>query len=76
MFSTQSDNFIPFVHIFDVISLFAADLEEPNGLYFVFKGSFFFNSGYINGRPFVICIDLLSDYQKLIFNPTKLIAGI
>ena len=29
MFSTQSDNCIPFVHIFDIISLFAAELEEP-----------------------------------------------
>ena len=29
MFSTQSDNCIPFVHIFDIIFLFAAELEEP-----------------------------------------------
>ena len=28
MFSTQSDNVSPFVHIFDIISLFAAELEE------------------------------------------------
>ena len=30
MFSTQSDNCIPyFVHIFDIISLVAFELEEP-----------------------------------------------
>ena len=29
MFSTQSDNCIPIVHIFDLISLFAAEFEEP-----------------------------------------------
>ena len=29
MFSTQSDNYIPFVHIFDIKFLFAAELEEP-----------------------------------------------
>ena len=29
MFSTQSDNCIPFVHIFDIILLFAAEPEEP-----------------------------------------------
>ena len=29
MFSTQSDNCIPFVHIFYIIFLFAAELEEP-----------------------------------------------
>ena len=30
MFSTQSDNCIPIVHICAIISLFAAELEEPN----------------------------------------------
>ena len=29
MFSTQSDNCSPFVHIFHIISLFAAEFEEP-----------------------------------------------
>ena len=29
MFSTQSDNCIPFAHIFDIIFLFAVALEEP-----------------------------------------------
>ena len=29
MFSTQSDNCIPNVHIFDIISFFAIELEEP-----------------------------------------------
>ena len=29
MFSSQSDNCTPFVHIFDIISLFATKLEEP-----------------------------------------------
>ena len=29
MFSTQSENHTQFVHIFDIISLFAAELEEP-----------------------------------------------
>ena len=29
MFSTQSDSCNPFVHIFDIIFLFAAELEEP-----------------------------------------------
>ena len=30
MFSTQSDNLSPFVHIFDIISLlFAAEFEKP-----------------------------------------------
>ena len=29
MFSTQSDNCTPFVHSFDIIFLFAAELEEP-----------------------------------------------
>ena len=29
MFSTQSDNCIPVIHIFDTISVFAAQLEEP-----------------------------------------------
>ena len=29
MFYTQSDNLSPFVHIFDIISVFAAELEEP-----------------------------------------------
>ena len=29
MFSTQSDNCTPFVHIFDIILLFTAELEEP-----------------------------------------------
>ena len=32
MFSTQSDTFVivsPFAHIFDIISFFAAELEEP-----------------------------------------------
>ena len=29
MFSTQSDNCIPFVYIFDIIFLFAAEFEEP-----------------------------------------------
>ena len=28
MFSSQSDNCTPFVHIFDIIVLFAAELEE------------------------------------------------
>ena len=29
MFSTQSESCIPFVNIFYIISLFAAELEEP-----------------------------------------------
>ena len=29
MFSTQSDHCTQFVHIFDIIFLFAAELEEP-----------------------------------------------
>ena len=29
MFSTQSDNYTQFVHIFDITFLFAAKLEEP-----------------------------------------------
>ena len=29
MFSTKSEIISPFVHIFDIIVLFAADLEEP-----------------------------------------------
>ena len=29
MFSTQSDNCTPFVQIFDIIFLFAAELEAP-----------------------------------------------
>ena len=29
MLSTRSDNCIPFVYIFDIIFLFAAELEEP-----------------------------------------------
>ena len=29
MFSTQSDNCTPFVHIFDIVLSFAAELEEP-----------------------------------------------
>ena len=29
MFSTQSDNSSEFVYIFDIISLFAAEFEEP-----------------------------------------------
>ena len=29
MSSTQSDSCTPFVHIFDIIFLFAAQLEEP-----------------------------------------------
>ena len=29
MFSTQADNCIPFVHIFDFMSLFVAELEKP-----------------------------------------------
>ena len=29
MFSIQSDNFIPICPYFDIISLFAAELEEP-----------------------------------------------
>ena len=29
IFSTQSDNYTPFVHIVDTILLFAAELEEP-----------------------------------------------
>ena len=29
MLSTRSDNCTPFVHIFDIISLFAAELQEP-----------------------------------------------
>ena len=29
MFSTQSDNCSPIVHIFDIIFLFTAELEEP-----------------------------------------------
>ena len=29
MFSTQSDNCIPLVHIFEIISVFAAELQEP-----------------------------------------------
>ena len=29
MFSTQADNCIPIVHIFAIISLFGAKLEEP-----------------------------------------------
>ena len=29
MFSTQSDDCTPFVNIFDIISLFAAELKEP-----------------------------------------------
>ena len=29
MFSTQSENYIPFVDIFDIISLFTSELEEP-----------------------------------------------
>ena len=30
MFSTQSDNCTPFVHILDIIFFFSAELEEPN----------------------------------------------
>ena len=33
MFSTQSDNCTPFVHIFDTISLFAAKKEGPKLAY-------------------------------------------
>ena len=33
MFSTQSDNCAPIVHIFDIIFLFAAELEEPKMAY-------------------------------------------
>ena len=29
MFYTHSDNCTPFVHIFDIIFLFAAELDEP-----------------------------------------------
>ena len=29
MFSTQTENIFPFVKILDIISLFAAELEEP-----------------------------------------------
>ena len=29
MFSTKSDKCTPFVHIFDIIFLFAAELQEP-----------------------------------------------
>ena len=29
MFSTRPDNCTPFVHIFDIIFLFAVELEEP-----------------------------------------------
>ena len=29
MFSTQSDNCIPIVHTSDILSLFAAEFEEP-----------------------------------------------
>ena len=29
MFSTESDNASPFVHIVDIISLFAPEMEEP-----------------------------------------------
>ena len=29
MFCTQSDNCTPFVHIFDIIFLFATELQEP-----------------------------------------------
>ena len=29
MFSTRSDNCIPFVHIFDIIFSFAAEFEDP-----------------------------------------------
>ena len=29
LFSSQTDNCTPFVHIFDIILLFAAELEEP-----------------------------------------------
>ena len=29
MFSSQSDNCTPFVHIFDIIFFFAAEMEEP-----------------------------------------------
>ena len=29
MFSTQSENFIPFPHIFDIISLFTVEFEKP-----------------------------------------------
>ena len=44
MFSTRSDNCIPICPIFDIISLFATDLEEPKtgisgkGLKTVFTG--------------------------------------
>ena len=29
MFSTQSENYIPFVNIYDIIPLLAAELEKP-----------------------------------------------
>ena len=29
MFTTQSDNCTAFVHIFDIVFLFVAELEEP-----------------------------------------------
>ena len=29
MFYTESDNYIPIVPIFDIVSLFAAEFEEP-----------------------------------------------
>ena len=58
MFSTQSDNVSPFVHIFDIISFFPAELEESK---IAISGK-----GLINALAWSICV-----FQLGIFHVTS-----
>ena len=52
MFSSQSDNCSPFVHTFDIIFLFDAELEEP--LIDIWgKGLIYFAEGVKEDQPYV-----------------------
>ena len=64
IFSNQSDNCIPFVHIFDIIFLFTAEMEKlKTGIWG--KGLMWSNRPKVNKSCMMICVNLLG----LIFNP-------
>ena len=48
MFSTQSDNCTPFVHIFDIIFLFTAELEETKNWHMKSRDNALANKNFLD----------------------------
>ena len=74
MFSTQSDNCTPFVHIFDIIFLFAAELEEPKigiwGKWLMFSKAFsdrLIKLEIVKGKLFTTNPDFYQPWTKKAF---------